>query len=174
MNLPGVTKVILHTGAGTLQRRAPLLLSAFCSVGGTGRRSALPVENRGHQLPRDCLSSRERWRVPPVPRVRGGPPEHWRVNALMNDFANLANRSWNDTELVQLAAYVLRRLNAFIRSSTETAGRRGRPAISSCASRVEDGSAAATFCPKVFGRAETSTFKRPRKGTKRKMRRILP
>ena len=59
-----------------------------------------------------------------MPRDRGGPPEHWRVNALMDDFVNLVNRRWSDTKPIQLAAYVLWRLNhihPFINGNGRTA-----------------------------------------------------
>ena len=39
------------------------------------------------------------------------PPEHYRVQALMDDFVNIVNRSWEATEPVALAAFVLWRLN---------------------------------------------------------------
>ena len=35
------------------------------------------------------------------------PPEHYRMNALMDDFVNTVNRRWNEVEPVPLAAYVL-------------------------------------------------------------------
>ena len=62
----------------------------------------------------------------PCPVIVGEykPPEHWRVNALMDDFVNLVNRRWSDTEPVQLAAYVLWRLNhihPFINGNGRTA-----------------------------------------------------
>ena len=52
------------------------------------------------------------------------PPEHYRVNALMDDFVNTVNRRWNEVEPVQLAAYVLWRLNhihPFINGNGRTA-----------------------------------------------------
>ena len=39
------------------------------------------------------------------------PPEHYRVQALMDDFVNMVNRSWENTDPVSLASYVLWRLN---------------------------------------------------------------
>ena len=52
------------------------------------------------------------------------PPEHYRVNALMDDFVNVVNRRWSELEPVQLAAYVLWRLNhihPFINGNGRTA-----------------------------------------------------
>ena len=52
------------------------------------------------------------------------PPDHYRVNALMDDFVNLVNRRWSETEPVPLAAYVLWRLNyihPFINGNGRTA-----------------------------------------------------
>ena len=52
------------------------------------------------------------------------PPEHYRVPALMDDFANLVNRRWNDTDEVTLASFVLWRLNhihPFINGNGRTA-----------------------------------------------------
>lgn len=52
------------------------------------------------------------------------PPDHYRVNALMDDFVNLVNRRWSETEPVSLAAYVLWRLNyihPFINGNGRTA-----------------------------------------------------
>lgn len=51
------------------------------------------------------------------------PPEH-RVQALMDDFVNLANRNWETTDPVVLAAWVLWRLNwvhPFINGNGRTA-----------------------------------------------------
>ena len=39
------------------------------------------------------------------------PPAHYRVQALMDDFVNIVNRTWETTEPVALAAFVLWRLN---------------------------------------------------------------
>ena len=39
------------------------------------------------------------------------PPEHYRVQALMDDFVNIVNRSWEATDPVALASFVLWRLN---------------------------------------------------------------
>lgn len=39
------------------------------------------------------------------------PPEHYRVNALMDDFVNTVNRYWETADTIPLAAYVLWRLN---------------------------------------------------------------
>ena len=39
------------------------------------------------------------------------PPEHYRVNDLMDDFVNTVNRSWDSTNPISLTAYVLWRLN---------------------------------------------------------------
>jgi fido (protein-threonine AMPylation protein) len=39
------------------------------------------------------------------------PPDHYRVDALMEDFVNLANRNWDGSDPVTLAAFVLWRLN---------------------------------------------------------------
>ncbi len=52
------------------------------------------------------------------------PPDHYRVNALMDDFVNEVNRYWNDLDEVSLAAYVLWRLNwihPFINGNGRTA-----------------------------------------------------
>ncbi len=52
------------------------------------------------------------------------PPDHYRVNALMDDFVNEVNRYWNDWDEVSLAAYVLWRLNwihPFINGNGRTA-----------------------------------------------------
>ena len=62
----------------------------------------------------------------PCPVTVGGyvPPEHYRVNALMDDFVNQVNRYWTDTDEVKLAAYVLWRLNwihPFINGNGRTA-----------------------------------------------------
>ena len=52
------------------------------------------------------------------------PPEHFRVQALMDDFVNTVNRNWESADPVGLAAYVLWRLNhihPFINGNGRTA-----------------------------------------------------
>lgn len=52
------------------------------------------------------------------------PPEHYRVPALMDDFVNVVNRNWDQTDSVFLATYVLWRLNnihPFINGNGRTA-----------------------------------------------------
>lgn len=52
------------------------------------------------------------------------PPEHYRVPALMDDFVNVVNRTWIETDPVVLATYVLWRLNnihPFINGNGRTA-----------------------------------------------------
>ena len=52
------------------------------------------------------------------------PPEHYRVDALMDDFVNIVNRRWEKADPVWLAAYVLWRLNhihPFINGNGRTA-----------------------------------------------------
>lgn len=52
------------------------------------------------------------------------PPEHYRVNALMDDFVNTVNRYWETTDTITLAAYVLWKLNhihPFINGNGRTA-----------------------------------------------------
>ena len=52
------------------------------------------------------------------------PPEHCRVDALMDDFVNIVNRRWEKADPVWLAAYVLWRLNhihPFINGNGRTA-----------------------------------------------------
>lgn len=52
------------------------------------------------------------------------PPDHYRVSALMDDFVNHVNRSWEEADPVALAAYVLWRLNyihPFINGNGRTA-----------------------------------------------------
>ena len=52
------------------------------------------------------------------------PPVHYRVAALMDDFVNIANRQWERTDAVALAAFVLWRLNyipPFINGNGRTA-----------------------------------------------------
>ena len=59
--------------------------------------------------------------------VGGGrfvPPEHFRVQALMDDFVNHVNRNWENSDPVLLSAYVLWRLNwihPFINGNGRTA-----------------------------------------------------
>jgi fido (protein-threonine AMPylation protein) len=52
------------------------------------------------------------------------PPEHFRVQALMDDFVNIVNRIWETTDALALAAFVLWRLNhihPFINGNGRTA-----------------------------------------------------
>ncbi|WP_454867534.1 Fic family protein [Pseudomonas farris] len=52
------------------------------------------------------------------------PPEHYRVEALMDDFVNMVNRSWEQSDPVTLSAFVLWRLNhihPFINGNGRTA-----------------------------------------------------
>lgn len=52
------------------------------------------------------------------------PPEHYRVDALMEDFVNLVNRMWSEADPVVLAAFVLWQLNyihPFINGNGRTA-----------------------------------------------------
>ena len=52
------------------------------------------------------------------------PPEHYRVQALMDDFVNQVNSFWHQTDPVQLAAFVLWKLNhihPFINGNGRTA-----------------------------------------------------
>jgi fido (protein-threonine AMPylation protein) len=52
------------------------------------------------------------------------PPAHYRVQAQMDDFINMVNRRWEETDPVVLAAYVLWRLNhihPFINGNGRTA-----------------------------------------------------
>lgn len=62
----------------------------------------------------------------PCPVTVGGyaPPDHYRVPALMDDFVNTVNRSWETTDPIMLAAFVLWRLNhihPFINGNGRTA-----------------------------------------------------
>ena len=62
----------------------------------------------------------------PCPVIVGEhkPPEHYRVPALMDDFVNSVNRSWEQTDPVVLATYVLWRINnihPFINGNGRTA-----------------------------------------------------
>lgn len=52
------------------------------------------------------------------------PPEHYRIQALMDDFVNVVNRNWESGEAVALATFVLWRLNhihPFINGNGRTA-----------------------------------------------------
>ncbi|WP_191830890.1 Fic family protein [Pseudomonas fluorescens] len=52
------------------------------------------------------------------------PPDHYRVEALMDDLVNMVNRNWEQSDPVTLAAYVLWRLNhihPFINGNGRTA-----------------------------------------------------
>lgn len=52
------------------------------------------------------------------------PPDHYRVEALMDDFVNEVNRYWDELDEISLAAYVLWRLNwihPFINGNGRTA-----------------------------------------------------
>lgn len=52
------------------------------------------------------------------------PPDHYRVSALMDDFVNTVNRNWEQADAVELATYVLWRLNnihPFINGNGRTA-----------------------------------------------------
>jgi prophage maintenance system killer protein len=52
------------------------------------------------------------------------PPQHYKVDSLMEDFVNLVNRNWGDGDPVTLAAFVLWRLNhihPFINGNGRTA-----------------------------------------------------
>ena len=55
------------------------------------------------------------------------PPEHYRVDALMDDFINTINHGWESTDPVVLATYVLWRLN-FIHPFINGNGRTARAA----------------------------------------------
>ncbi len=62
----------------------------------------------------------------PCPVIVGDytPPEHFRVQALMDDFVNIVNRTWETSDPVALAALVLWRLNhihPFINGNGRTA-----------------------------------------------------
>ena len=64
------------------------------------------------------------YRPCPVTVGEYSPPEHYRVNALMDDVVNIVNRRWDETEPVPLTAYVLWRLNhihPFINGNGRTA-----------------------------------------------------
>ena len=52
------------------------------------------------------------------------PPQHYRVEAMMDDFVNLVNVSWNNADPILLSAYVLWKLNyihPFINGNGRTA-----------------------------------------------------
>ncbi len=52
------------------------------------------------------------------------PPDHYRVQALMDDFVNIVNRTWESSQPIALAAFVLWRLNhihPFINGNGRTA-----------------------------------------------------
>ena len=52
------------------------------------------------------------------------PPEHYRVNTLMDDFVNVVNHRWDKADPIWLTAYVLWRLNnihPFINGNGRTA-----------------------------------------------------
>lgn len=72
-----------------------------------------------------CLhTSAGEYRPCPVSVGTYAPPEHYRVQALMDDFVNIVNRTWETTEAVALAAFVLWRLNhihPFINGNGRTA-----------------------------------------------------
>lgn len=62
----------------------------------------------------------------PCPVIVGShtPPEHYRVQALMDDMINMVNVNWTETDAVALATYVLWRLNwihPFINGNGRTA-----------------------------------------------------
>jgi fido (protein-threonine AMPylation protein) len=64
------------------------------------------------------------YRPCPVTVGKYRPPEHYRVEALMEDFVNYVNRNWESADPVALAAYVLWRLNVihpFINGNGRTA-----------------------------------------------------
>lgn len=55
------------------------------------------------------------------------PPDHYRVDALMEDFVNVVNRNWESSDPVTLSAFVLWRLN-FIHPFINGNGRTARAA----------------------------------------------
>jgi fido (protein-threonine AMPylation protein) len=64
------------------------------------------------------------YRPCPVTVGQHRPPEHYRVPALMDDFVNTVNRTWEQTDSVALATYVLWRINnihPFINGNGRTA-----------------------------------------------------
>ena len=72
-----------------------------------------------------CLhTSAGEYRPCPVTVGSYTPPEHFRVQALMDDFVNIVNRTWETSDPVALAAFVLWRLNhihPFINGNGRTA-----------------------------------------------------
>jgi hypothetical protein len=72
-----------------------------------------------------CLhTSAGEFRPCPVTVGTHSPPPHYRVEALMEDFVNMANRLWETTDDLVLAAWVLWRLNwihPFINGNGRTA-----------------------------------------------------
>lgn len=64
------------------------------------------------------------YRPCPVTVGKHRPPEHYRVEALMEDFINDVNRNWENKDPIYLSAYVLWRLNyihPFINGNGRTA-----------------------------------------------------
>lgn len=64
------------------------------------------------------------YRPCPVTVGKHTPPDHYRVSALMDDFVNLVNRNWEQSDAVVLATYILWRLNnihPFINGNGRTA-----------------------------------------------------
>lgn len=64
------------------------------------------------------------YRPCPVTVGNYAPPEHYRVEALMDDMVNIVNRSWEQADPVALATFVLWRLNwihPFINGNGRTA-----------------------------------------------------
>ena len=64
------------------------------------------------------------YRPCPVHVGEYGPPDHYRVPALMDDFVNIVNRNWEAADEVVLATFVLWRLNnihPFINGNGRTA-----------------------------------------------------
>ena len=64
------------------------------------------------------------YRPCPVTGGKHRPPEHYRVEALMEDFINDVNRNWENKDPIYLSAYVLWRLNyihPFINGNGRTA-----------------------------------------------------
>ena len=72
-----------------------------------------------------CLhSGAGEYRPCPVMVGKYQPPQHHRVNALMDDFVNKVNRNWHESDVLGLAAFVLWRLNhihPFINGNGRTA-----------------------------------------------------
>jgi hypothetical protein len=61
------------------------------------------------------------------------PPDHFRVDGLMEDFINQVNRSWESADALALAAYVLCDSTTSTPSSMAMAEQPGRLATLSCA-----------------------------------------